>query len=93
MNIPIVFEYVGFGRLVGNRLILLCFLIVLFGLGSAFIGVVGLFLRKTLALECYWFAVIKSYDYLLLNRSTWINICLFFNCLCSACLSGPVFAT
>lgn len=37
---------VGFGGLVGNHLILLCFLIVSVRLGRTFGGLVGLFLKK-----------------------------------------------
>lgn len=81
---------VGFGGLVENRLNHLCFLIVPFSLGRTFRGLVGLFLRNTLALQCYWLTVIKGYD----SAFEWLHMDKYTSVLqLFVCLSGPVFAT
>lgn len=80
---------VGVGGLVENCLILLCFLIVPFSRGRTFRGLAGLFLRNTLALQCYWLAVIKGYD----SAFEWLHMDKYTSVLqLFVCLSGPVFA-
>lgn len=81
---------VGFGRLVENRLSHLWFRIVPFSLGRTLCGLVGLFLRNTLALQCYWLTVIKGYD----SDFEWLHMDKYTSVLqLFVCLSGPVFAT
>lgn len=73
-----------------NPLNRLYFLIVPFSLGRIFRGLVGLFLRNTLALQCYWLAVIKGYD----SAFEWLHVDNYTSVLqLFVCLSGPVFAT